>query len=112
MKEILQNIEFPYVHKKPESHLTEVFEAHREQLKKILIDLFQVRLVQGVAHVDNTSRLKFIDWKPIPLLVQFLLKDLIMRFNFHFYGKKETNDRRKVNATLIKRVARRKSYSL
>ena len=97
MKEVLKAIEFPYVHKMPDVHLIELFENHRNELKEILVYLFQLRLPHGVVHIDVQPRLRFIDWKPIPLFVQILLQDLIMRFNFHFYGKKETNDRRKVN---------------
>ena len=97
MEEVLEKLEFPYVNKKPSSHLAELFDNHRSQLKEELTILLRLRLPSGVAHADVHPRLRFIGWKPIPLLIQILLKSLIMRFNFHFYGQQKTNDRRKVN---------------
>jgi hypothetical protein len=96
MDEILNIIEFPYVRKMPSSHLIELFDANREKFKEQLIYLLKLNLPNRVRHGDTQSRLRFIGWKPIPLFIQILLQGLITRFNFHFYGKQKTNDRRKV----------------
>ena len=96
MEKILDDIEFPYVNKKPASHLNELFETNRQKFHDELILLLKLHLPNHVKHEDTQSRLRFIGWKPIPLLIQMLLKGLIMRFNYHFYGKQKTNDRRKV----------------
>ena len=96
MEKILDLLEFPYVNKKPAAHLAELFETHREKFKDELILLLKLRLPNHVKHEDTQSRLRFIAWKPIPLFIQILLKGLIIRFNYHFYGKQKTNDRRKV----------------
>ncbi|CAF1251236.1 unnamed protein product [Rotaria sordida] len=95
MEKILNTIEFPYVHKVPASHLNELFDKNRDKLKQELNYLLKLRLPNHIKHNDVQSRLRFIGWKPIPLLIQILLKGLIIRFNFHFYGKQKTNDRRK-----------------
>ncbi|CAF1213580.1 unnamed protein product [Rotaria sordida] len=95
MEKILNTIEFPYVHKVPASHLNELFDKNRDKLKQELNYLLKLRLPNHIKHNDVQSRLRFIGWKPIPLLIQILLKGFIIRFNFHFYGKQKTNDRRK-----------------
>jgi hypothetical protein len=96
MEKILNLIEFPYVNKKPASQLSELFDTNRDKFKEELIYLLKLRLPNHVKHNDIQSRLRFIGWKTIPLFIQILLKSLIKRFNFHFYGKQKTNDRRKV----------------
>ncbi len=96
MDKILNTIEFPYVHKLPSSHVIELFDTNRDKLKEELIHLLKLRLPDNIKHGDVKSRLRFIGWKPIPLFIQILLKGLIIRFNFHFYGQQKTNDRRKV----------------
>ncbi|CAF1344241.1 unnamed protein product [Adineta ricciae] len=95
MEDILNKIEFPYVQKMSDSHLSELFDANRNQLKEELSYLLKLHLPEHVKHVDVQSRLRFIGWKPIPLFIQILLSGLISRFNYHFYGKQKTNDRRK-----------------
>jgi hypothetical protein len=97
MEKLLDLIEFPYVNKKPSSYLIELFDTNRDKLKEEFIYLLKLRLPNHVKHNDIQSRLRFIGWKPIPLFIQMLLKGLIVRFNFHFYGQQKTNDRRKVN---------------
>lgn len=96
MEKILDLIEFPYVNKKPANSLAELFNNNREKFKDELVLLLKLRLPNHVKHEDTQSRLRFIGWKPIPLFIQILLKSLILRFNYHFYGKQKTNDRRKV----------------
>lgn len=96
MEDILNKIQFPYVQKMSDSHLSELFDANRNQLKEELSYLLKLQLPEHVKRVAVQSRLRFIDWKPIPLFIQMLLSGLISRFNYHFYGKQKTNDRRKV----------------
>ncbi len=96
MEKILDTIEFPYVHKMPSSHLIELFDKNRNKFKEELTYLLKLRLPDNVKHDDVQPRLRFIGWKPIPLFIQILLKGFITRFNYHFYGKQKTNDRRKV----------------
>jgi hypothetical protein len=96
MEKILNLIEFPYVNKRPSSQLIELFDINRDKFKEELIYLLKLRLPNHVKHNDIQSHLRFIGWKPIPLFIQMLLKGLIIRFNFHFYGKQKTNDSRKV----------------
>ncbi len=96
MEKLLDVIEFPYVNKKPSNYLIELFDDNREKIKIELINLLKLRLPNHVKHEDIQSHLRFIGWKSIPLFIQILLKGLIIRFNFHFYGKQKTNDRRKV----------------
>lgn len=102
MEKVLNFIEFPHVRKLPPDHLNEVFDANRDKLKKELFYLLKLRLPNHIKHNDAQPRLRFIGWKPMPLLVQMLLKGLIVRFNFHFYGQQKTNDRRKVRKYLLK----------
>lgn len=97
MNHLLEQLEFPYVNKKPSSYLMELFENHRNQIREELNYLIRLRLPVHIKHKDNQSQIHFLGWKPIPLLIQFLLKSLIIRFNFHFCGKTKTNDRRKVH---------------
>lgn len=97
MENLLTKMKFPYVQKLPPGDLVEAFDAHRSELKEELSYVLKLRLPQRLTHPDNRSRLRFIGWKPIPLFMQMLLKSLIVRFNFHFYGEQKTNDRRKVN---------------
>ena len=99
MEKILETIGYPYVQKMPSSHLIESFDRHRQSFREEMIYLLKLRLPPGVAHHDAQSRLRFIGWKPIPLLMQIILEPLIVRFNFHFYGQQKTNDRRKVRQT-------------
>lgn len=96
MEKILNLIEFPYVNKTSSSLLNELFDKHRDKIKEEFIYLLKLRLPSYIKHGDNQSRLRFIGWKPIPVFIQILLKGLIIRFNYHFYGKQKTNDRRKV----------------
>ena len=100
MDKILRIIEFPYVHKIPSSHLIELFDTNRDQLKQELSYLLKLRLPNYVQHDDVQPRLRFIGWKAIPLLIQILLKGFVVRFNFHFYGKQKTNDRHKVKLVI------------
>ncbi|CAF1149480.1 unnamed protein product [Rotaria sp. Silwood1] len=95
MEKILNLIEFPYVHKMSSSHLSELFDMNRDKLKEELKYLLKLHLPNHIKHDDVQPRLRFIGWKPIPLVIQMLLKGFITRFNFHFYGKQKTNDRRK-----------------
>lgn len=97
IEHLLNEIKFPYVQKLPTDDLVEAFENHRSELKIEINLIEKLRLPQRLSHVDNQSRLKLIGWKPIPLLIQFLLKSLVVRFHFHFNGNQKTNDRSKVN---------------
>lgn len=97
MENVLKMLEFPYVHKMPPTHLIDLFDTNRDKLKQELSYMLKLRLPDNVKHQDVQAHLRFIGWKPIPLIVQMLLKGLIVRFNFHFNGKQKTNDPRKVN---------------
>jgi len=99
--QLFEKIEFPYVNKKPSSYLIELFETYRNQIRENLKSLLCLRLPVHIKHKDNQSHIRFLGWKPIPLLIQFLLKKLIVRFNFHFYGQTKTNDRKKVDRLLF-----------
>ncbi|CAF1411967.1 unnamed protein product [Rotaria magnacalcarata] len=95
MENVLKLIEFPYIRKMPPNVVIELFDTNRDRLKQELAYALKLRLPNNVKHDDVQSRLRFIGWKPIPLFIHMLLKGLITRFNFHFYGKQKTNDRRK-----------------
>jgi hypothetical protein len=103
MEKILDAIEFPYVLKPPQSHLIELFDTNHDKIKEEFIYLLKLRLPNNVKHDDVQSRLRFIGWKPIRLLIQILLTGLITRFNYHFYGKQKTNDRHKVKSIFHKK---------
>ena len=96
MENLLNKLKFPYVHKLPTEDLLQAFDENRDELRNELTLLVKLRLPQRLSHVDNQARLKLLGWKPLPLLMQFFLKSLVVRFNFHFNGQQKTNDRQKV----------------